>query len=59
MEEKSKSLYEQYKNKYDLLLLSNEEEAIKKIKGLNNDENEIETWIKNEFEKKIKIYTKN
>jgi hypothetical protein len=59
MEEKAKSLYEQYKNKYDLLLLSNEEEAIKKIKGLNNDENEIETWIKNEFEKKIKIYTKN
>ena len=59
MEEKAKSLYEQYKNKYDLLLLSNEEEAIKKIKGLNNDENEIETWIKKKKKKKIKIYTKN
>ena len=54
MEEKAKSLYEQYNNKYDLSLISNEEEAIKKIKGLNNDENEIETWIKNEFEKKNK-----
>lgn len=54
LEEKAKSLYQEYNNKFDLLLISSQEEVINKLIEYKNDTNQIDNWIKNKFDEKDK-----
>ena len=53
MENYSELLYKDFESKYNLSVIFKKEEAIKKIRELNNDKSTIEDWIKKRFEEKL------